>query len=686
MDHDDTNSSPAIAITPPSTAVETAASPQKEETSVGATTSLNPEVVVESAVETTSPETEQAAMEIKSFDVPAASPAPAETSIDPEIVEVPVEAKISEPEVPVVEPSSEKEAPLEPSDPLVSTSESSLGKDAPMETTSTLDPVVPAAETSPDKEANTAEPEPTPSEDVPATQGSPPPPQSPPQALSEKQPEHEQPSATQTSDDAPPPEKTKKKGKKRPPGKRRESEDDEDNENNNTSRVITPTGSFDQPPPSAAVRGSVVHEVVEWQAERSFDAKDDDDDDLAFYAFDGYTKRSSLTPYENISAEDCPDAGCYLLFDSQGGGKLVLHYSKTRVAKALAFYAPGPDHSIAAFKFTRNHGRVELIGNCASGLTGRRNYFSGVCQFVRAAKDVNGTFWIFSTKENEKRPGLEVDVYIYLMSSSSGSSVRNYSVRLPEDRPCCVSEIDAVACLPKHADFFSNVTTDMSKWLDDGNSVGATIQLQDGKKPLPESTEGLFIPGLTVVEKAPPQQEIPSLDALSQEEAENQMGCYLVYDADGSKLIQHYSKTRVADAICFFSPGPGQKIPGFKFSNKQGRNELIGNCSGGVAGRKNYFNGVCQFIRAAKAIQGTLTIFPRRKGQSGLDVEMYAYTQRPEAGAHQTIKLTERMVCNVSNISAVACLPKHSEFFDGLTTDLIRWVEEGGKVGAALQV
>jgi len=52
----------------------------------------------------------------------------------------------------------------------------------------------------------------------------------------------------------------------------------------------------------------------------------------------------------------------------------------------------------------------------------------------------------------------------------------------------------------------------------------------------------------------------------------------------------------------------------------------------------------------------------------------------------QTTKLAENSNYHVGNISAVACLPKHVEFFEGLTTDLIRWIEEGRAIGAALQL
>lgn len=192
----------------------------------------------------------------------------------------------------------------------------------------------------------------------------------------------------------------KKKGKKRPPGKRRASTSDiHDNTKasasgtRRSSLAVAPSGS-------SAATGTISHEVLEWQA----DPEDTVDEDNLGLFFDGH---SVTARYQDVSADKSPEAGCYLVFDPQGGGKLVLHYSKTRITRALGFYSPGPDHSIAGFKFTRNHGRVELIGNCAAGLAGKKNYYSGWCQFIRAAKDVNGSLWVFAKKESQ--PGLDVD-------------------------------------------------------------------------------------------------------------------------------------------------------------------------------------------------------------------------------------------------------------------------------------
>jgi len=164
-----------------------------------------------------------------------------------------------------------------------------------------------------------------------------------------------------------------------------------------------------------------------------------------------------------------------------------------------------------------------------------------------------------------------------------------------------------VACLPKSAEFFPNVRVDESKWLGDANSIGTSILIDDERKPIP-STEGLFIPGVSECSK------MPEASADVAEGSEEESGCYLVYDEDASKLIAHYSKAKVPGAIGFFTPGSGQKIPGFKFKNNQGRNDLM-DCS---SGRKSFYDGCCQFIRIAKAMDGSLSIYPSADGEPGL--------------------------------------------------------------------
>mmetsp|Transcript_19672 Transcript_19672/g.30334 ORF Transcript_19672/g.30334 Transcript_19672/m.30334 type:complete len:350 (-) Transcript_19672:1147-2196(-) len=163
----------------------------------------------------------------------------------------------------------------------------------------------------------------------------------------------------------------------------------------------------------------------------------------------------------------------------------------------------------------------------------------------------------------------------------------------------------------------------------------------------------------------------------------SQIGCYLVYDSDSSgKLMLNYSKTSVDGAIGFWAPGEGKKIQGFKFTQNAGRSELIGNCASGVAGRKNYYSGWCQFVRAARLLKGSVTLIPVDEGQKALPVDVFLYCDDERAG-RQTVKLDDNKSFDVSSILAVACLPKHTPFYTDLSVNLTKWMTEGNTIGAA---
>lgn len=157
----------------------------------------------------------------------------------------------------------------------------------------------------------------------------------------------------------------------------------------------------------------------------------------------------------------------------------MLHYSKVAVPHAAGFWSPGPGQKIQGFKFKQNLGRSELIGNCAAGVAGRKNYYSGWCQFVRAARALGGCVVIISHgddeeedgDENEFMYGLPVDIHVYYEEVRDGCNSHKLEVNKPFD----VSEIDAVACVPKHSDAFEGLSkVDMTIWAQLANSVGAT--------------------------------------------------------------------------------------------------------------------------------------------------------------------------------------------------------------------
>jgi len=398
------------------------------------------------------------------------------------------------------------------------------------------------------------------------------------------------------------------------------------------------------------------------------------------------------------------DEGAYLHYDGSCA-KLMIQYSKVLVPNALGFYA---SNTIPEFKYKRNLGRAELIGNCASGVAGRKNYYSGWCQFIRAArsafktenneKSERGELWIYPLPVGQQ--GLHVDIYLYQNDRSCQTVVLSEGKNLRNE----ICDIDGIACLPKHADFFADVkSVDFNRWLTEANSIGAVTRFTDGPSSCEEQST------FNVLNSTPTgtllninnqkdnaknmttffpfeRQSQTDLKSLS---AEEEIGCYLLYDSSSCKLMLNYSKVCVPNAVGFYGAGNGQVMKEFNFKRNFGRAELIGNCASGIAGRKNYYSGWCQFIRAARAIKGSIWIHPCAAGQQGLDVDIYVYYRFPDQQTEldlkgkQTIKLIENIANDVSNIDAVAVLPKFTDFCDDLkVVDLNRWLTLANAIGA----
>ena len=383
--------------------------------------------------------------------------------------------------------------------------------------------------------------------------------------------------------------------------------------------------------------------------------------------------------------------GCYLHYDSSSA-KLKLQYTSTPVPNAIGFYS---SPTIPDFKFKKNFGRADLIGHCASGVAGRKQYYSGWCQFIKAARAAisseekafdksTGEFWIFPRDQSSQ--GLDVDIYVY-------DALASYqTVPLPENESLQaeILNADAVTCLPRHSSVFEEVKKmDLNRWLVRAANIGSTSRFTVAAGPGDPTPAPICLTTSTTRTSGGVVEESTDLGDIEAPPHAEEKGCYLLYDADSCKLKLQYSSSRVRDAIGFYSPGSGYTIRGFKFTKNFGRAELIGNCASGVTGRKNYYSGWCQFIRAARALNGHLWIYSRKEGQPGLDVDIFVYYKQPDdqedldLDGRCNIKLTDGMPCNVSNIDGVACLPKHADFFlEVKTMDMNRWMTEGNTIGA----
>lgn len=169
-------------------------------------------------------------------------------------------------------------------------------------------------------------------------------------------------------------------------------------------------------------------------------------------------------------------SACYLVYEADSSGRLVEIYSKTPIENAIGMWIPGPGHSLPDFKFTQGqngNGRNVLIGNCAAGTVGRKNYASGWCSFIRSAQLKNGIVTLVDPMEGHK--GLLVDVYVY-----NSPNEKDETVLLQAFRPAPVGNALAVACMPRNSRFlFLGISgIPLNKWLEDGRKHGTSTKLR----------------------------------------------------------------------------------------------------------------------------------------------------------------------------------------------------------------
>jgi len=422
-------------------------------------------------------------------------------------------------------------------------------------------------------------------------------------------------------------------------------------------------------------------------------------------------------------------SACYLVYDAIHGN-LDLYYSEIPIVGAVGIWTTVQDPSIMIqFKTAQNLGQSELIGNCASQVTqDRQNYCHGWCQFIKAAKSLDANVTMLSDV------GVPVDFYLHKNGTTSKVLDGTFGTG---------DNVDAVACVPKNADFSVGTSLKGKKWIKAvkklGGSVAAFVQLssKDGAGVVEESIPDYNKhnntdnqaqepdtphPGPSMMDQIPEdapvivdsnkikskhqhqhqQQSSPLAITVETEPSavavsspitgtgyESPMAapsptggaCYLVYEPDSSgRLVEHYSHSPVAGAIGRWAPSEGstKKIAGFKFKRNVGRNVLIGNCSAGVQGRKNYCSGWCQFVRSAKTMDADVMLWdPIMKGMM-VDVYLYYSDARPN---YQTKRLEPGMAYTTASLQAVACIPKSTPFYEGMCCDILKWLADGSTYG-----
>lgn len=171
--------------------------------------------------------------------------------------------------------------------------------------------------------------------------------------------------------------------------------------------------------------------------------------------------KSALKKPEAKAGPQGAAEGCYLTYADASNGSLFLHWSKTVVSDGvLAFFKSGKP--VAGFKFTKQGGREELTRETNSKV---KNYFEGWCNYVKMAKEYGGEFTL-----------ADYEVGLYFLQ---GSSLSRVEVGAPQS----LAKVDAVAVINGGNELFAGVvTTDISRFLNEGQGAGAALRLNSGSK------------------------------------------------------------------------------------------------------------------------------------------------------------------------------------------------------------
>jgi hypothetical protein len=73
---------------------------------------------------------------------------------------------------------------------------------------------------------------------------------------------------------------------------------------------------------------------------------------------------------------------------------------------------------------------------------------------------------------------------------------------------------------------------------------------------------------------------------------------------------------------------------------------------------------------------------PTGKGMM-VDVYLYYDDKRP---THQTIRLEQGVAYSTDSLLAVACIPKSTTFFEGMTVDLFKWLSDARDHGYSTEI
>jgi hypothetical protein len=158
---------------------------------------------------------------------------------------------------------------------------------------------------------------------------------------------------------------------------------------------------------------------------------------------------AETTTTTKSSKKGATESGAYLIFTTDSGGVLTLHWSDVNIPGALAFFMP--KKTVPEFKKTQNAGRLELIRNMGATKT---KFLEGITHFIKEAAAYDADVKILSND-------------MYELWTCSGSSVAH----IKKGDSFSTSKVSAVGCFPNGHVGFKGV-----KSIDQAQFVGTAIR------------------------------------------------------------------------------------------------------------------------------------------------------------------------------------------------------------------
>ncbi|CRH03162.1 conserved Plasmodium protein, unknown function [Plasmodium relictum] len=151
-------------------------------------------------------------------------------------------------------------------------------------------------------------------------------------------------------------------------------------------------------------------------------------------------------------------------------------------------------------------------------------------------------------------------------------------------------------------------------------------------------------------------------------------GAYLIFDsASNGSLFIVWKREKVENALMFIKPT--KPVPEFKFTNHNGKSELIRNLQ---SDKKLFYSGLCQFIKEARDIKGEVSLLPHLDESSPIKVDIYFL----KGNNVSSVKVGTSFFAH--EVDAVSILPKGSSSLMVKTIKKDMFVCRGNTEGASI--